>query len=115
MRPACYDDCAMSWERYVNWTIKALLVLLLLIGLLFPDLPRFDGKAWPLRAMTYPLSTLVVPLVWFIKKPGTKYPHLADTLLEHPAENIVQVHGAGLGTAAGRLQIRQRINCCPSL
>ena len=74
----------MSWARYANWTVKVLLVLFLLVGFLFPDLPRFEGKAWPLRAMTYPLSALVVPLVWLIKRPDLKYPQLADALLALP-------------------------------
>ncbi len=74
----------MSWARYANWTVKVLLVLFLLVGFLFPDLPRFEGKAWPLRAMTYPLAALVVPVVWLIKRPDLKYPHLADALLALP-------------------------------
>ena len=73
-----------SWERYANWTVKGLLVALLLTGLLFPDLPRFEGKAWPLRVAFYPLSALLVPLIWRMRRPSGAYPHLADMFLVIP-------------------------------
>jgi hypothetical protein len=73
-----------SWERYGNWTVKGLLVVLLLVGLLFPDLPRFEGKAWPLRVAFYPLFALVVPLFWLRRGRSGAYPHLADMFLVIP-------------------------------
>ena len=74
----------MSWIRYGNWSVKLLLVVLLLVGLMFPDLPQFSGKAWPLRVVFYPLVAAVVPVIWLIRKPAGRYPYLADTLLVMP-------------------------------
>lgn len=73
-----------DWERYANWTVKALLVALLLVGLLFPDDPRFAGKGWPARVGFYPISAILFPLVWRLAKPARPYPHLADSFLVMP-------------------------------
>ena len=58
----------MRWssELILNLGVKILLVGLLLFAVLNPDMQQFQGKAMTGRALTYPISTLVVPLVWWI-------------------------------------------------
>jgi len=46
--------------------VKVALVGLLLFGALAPDLPQFEGKAWLGRALTQPISLLIVPVGWAI-------------------------------------------------
>ena len=74
--------------RALNWLAKIALVSMLLLGLLFPDWPRFEGKAWPARAAAYPLAALVVPIWWwFRQRSGAatgRYPHLVDSFLVMP-------------------------------
>jgi hypothetical protein len=36
----------------------------LLLAVLRPDLPQFEGKAMTGRALTYPIAAFVVPLAW---------------------------------------------------
>lgn len=72
------------WERYANWTVKALLVVLLLVGLVFPEAPQFQGKGWPARVGFYPISAVLIPIMWLLAKPARPYPHLADTFLVMP-------------------------------
>lgn len=61
---------------------------MLLLGLIFPDWARFEGKAWPARAAAFPLAALVVPAWWwFVKRSGKatgNYPHVADSLFVLP-------------------------------
>jgi hypothetical protein len=47
----------------LDLAVKAALVALLLFGG-FSGLERFEGKAMTGRALTYPLATLIVPVVW---------------------------------------------------
>jgi hypothetical protein len=47
---------------WVDVAVKALLIGLLLLAVLRPDLPQFEGKAMTGRALTYPIAALVVPL-----------------------------------------------------
>ncbi|HJL89675.1 MAG TPA: hypothetical protein QF905_05010 [Acidimicrobiales bacterium] len=84
-------------ERLAMWAAKAALAACLLAGLLFPEIPGVAGKGWPERAVGYPLSALIVPIVWWITRrrrlpdtastdsasPST-YPYLGDALLVTP-------------------------------
>ena len=74
--------------RTLNWLVKILLIAMLLLGLIFPDWPRFEGKAWPARAVAYPLAALVVPIWWWFRQRSDKatgnYPHLVASLLVLP-------------------------------
>ena len=84
-------------ERRAMWAAKAALAACLLAGLLFPEIPGVAGKGWPERAVGYPLSALIVPIVWWITRrrrlpdtastdsasPST-YPYLGDALLVTP-------------------------------
>ena len=42
--------------RYANYAVKAVLVVLLALPLLFPDWPQYEGKAMAGRALTYPIA-----------------------------------------------------------
>jgi hypothetical protein len=64
--------------------LKVALVGLLLLAVLFPHLPQFEGKAMGGRALVYPLSTLVVPVVWFIWFRRAPYPIAIDILVVLP-------------------------------
>ena len=76
-----------------NLAVKASLIGLLLFAVVRDDLPRFQGKAMEGRALTYPLSALVVPMGWWVatrrrSADGAStlgpYPHAADILLVLP-------------------------------
>jgi hypothetical protein len=67
--------------------LKAALIALLLVPLVWPDLPQFDGdshSAW--RALTYPICLVVVPAGWsaFRRRTSGTYPYELDLLLPVP-------------------------------
>jgi hypothetical protein len=73
---------------WLNLVVKVALVGLLLFAVIRDDLPQFQGKAMVGRALTYPISALLVPVIWWIvsKRRGKapEYPHLLDILLVLP-------------------------------
>ncbi|MDP6869111.1 MAG: hypothetical protein QF844_11635, partial [Acidimicrobiales bacterium] len=79
-------------ERRIMWGVKGALAVSLLAGLVFPDIPGVAGKGWPERCLGYPLSALVVPILWRLNSQrhrrngdrSSPYPHLADALLVTP-------------------------------
>ena len=87
-RPALWLDLA----------VKAALVGLLLLAVLRPDLPQFEGKAMAGRALTYPIATVVVPLGWWLvarrRRGHVGYPYALDILLVAPF--LVDVVGNAL-------------------
>jgi hypothetical protein len=76
---------ALFW---IDVAVKAALVALLLFGVLAPDLPQFEGKAWLGRALAYPISALIVPVGWWIvcRRRGRRvpYPYAMDVLVVLP-------------------------------
>lgn len=76
-RPALWLDVA----------VKVALVALLLFGA-FSGLERFEGKAFGGRALTYPISTLIVPVAWWVaarrRRTRPEYPYAVDILLVLP-------------------------------
>jgi hypothetical protein len=71
------------------WVVKGGLAASLLAGLVFPDIPGVAGKGWPERCVGYPLSALVVPVIWMStgrrnRRDPRAYPHLGDALLVTP-------------------------------
>lgn len=68
----------------LNVAAKLLLVALLLYAVANPEMPRFAGKAMGIRAVLYPLATLLVPLGWRLRGRPRPYPHGGDTLLAGP-------------------------------
>ena len=64
--------------------LKVGLIGLLLLAVLFPHLPQFEGKAMGGRALAYPLSAFLVPVVWFIWFRRYPYPIAIDILVVLP-------------------------------
>jgi hypothetical protein len=64
--------------------LKLALIGLLLMAVLFPHLPQFEGKAMGGRALAYPLSVLLVPAVWFLWFRRYPYPIAIDILIVLP-------------------------------
>ncbi len=71
-------------HRRAMWAVKGALAACLLAGLLFPGIPGVEGKGWPERSVGYPVSALIVPLVWHLRGRRVDYPHLADALFVTP-------------------------------
>lgn len=78
------DETPSRLPRIVNLTAKVALVALLLFAVANPEMPRFAGKAMLVRALTYPLATILVPAVWLLLGRPRPYPHAADALLVSP-------------------------------
>ncbi|MGH7549169.1 MAG: hypothetical protein ACREK3_00260 [Gemmatimonadota bacterium] len=68
----------------LNIGAKLLLVALLLFAVANPDMPRFAGKAMGVRAILYPLATLLILAGWLLRGRPHPYPHAADTVLVMP-------------------------------
>jgi hypothetical protein len=71
---------------WLDVAVKAALIGLLVVAVALPDLPQFEGKAMAGRALTYPISTVIVPLGWwfFARPRGSPYPYALDILLVLP-------------------------------
>ena len=67
----------------LDLAVKAALVALLLFGA-FSGLDRFEGKAMAGRALTYPIATVLVPVVWWLWFRRSRYPYVLDILLVLP-------------------------------
>ena len=67
----------------LNVAIKLALVGLLAFGA-FSGLQQFEGKAFFWRLLTYPVASLIVPVVWTARYRSTRYPYAADILLTLP-------------------------------
>jgi hypothetical protein len=48
--------------------VVAALLGLLMLALVHPDLPQFDGKAMGARLVLFPLAAVVVPVGWWIQR-----------------------------------------------
>ncbi|MEZ5232973.1 MAG: hypothetical protein AB7W59_05515 [Acidimicrobiia bacterium] len=70
--------------RWFNLAVKAAFVVLMGVVVLFPDLEGFAGKAPLVRALTYPLAGVVVPLGWWLRGRPAPYPHWADGFVGLP-------------------------------
>ena len=77
---------ALGNKTLVVWLDVA--VKLMLVGLLafgaFSGLQQFEGKAFLWRLATYPVASLIVPVVWVLRFRRTRYPLAADILLTLP-------------------------------
>jgi hypothetical protein len=69
--------------RVANLGAKALLVLLLLHALVFPDLAQYQHKGMGFRIALYPVPAVLVPLLWRWRGRGA-YPHLIDLCVVLP-------------------------------
>jgi hypothetical protein len=85
-------------ELLLTLAVKAALIGLLLLAVVKPDLPQFQGKAMTGRALTYPLAAIVVPLGWWIVRHRrgrpVAYPYALDILLVLPF--LIDVGGNAL-------------------
>ncbi|MEO5839150.1 MAG: hypothetical protein ABIQ73_20960 [Acidimicrobiales bacterium] len=72
----------------IDLVLKAALVLLLLHAVVFPDLPQYQGKGIGWRLLLYPVSSILVPLVWFaLRRRGSArgdFPYLIDICVGLP-------------------------------
>ena len=75
----------------VNGFAKVALIALLVHGVAYPDLEQYQGKGMGWRLVFYPLSALIVPLVWYFWTRSTQrrstagtYPHLIDVCVVAP-------------------------------
>jgi hypothetical protein len=69
----------------IDIAIKAATIVLLLVALLRPDLPQFQGKAFTGRAIAYPIALAVVPVAWWLFGRGRMpYPVAVDILIGLP-------------------------------
>jgi hypothetical protein len=68
-----------------NIAVKVLLVAFLLHGVLFPDLPQYQGKGMGWRLLLYPLTALLVPIIWYLRgRRPQPYPHHLDLVVALP-------------------------------
>ncbi len=79
---------------WFNAGVKFLLLGLLLVAVLFPDLPQWEGKGMNVRAAFFPLATLVIPAIWWFRGRPSPYPHVVDGLIALPF--LVDVAGNAL-------------------
>ena len=72
----------------IDLAVKGLLLGLLLLAVVQPDLPQFEGKAMLGRALTYPIAVFVVPVAWWLvrRRRGrpVAYPYALDVLVTLP-------------------------------
>lgn len=71
----------------LNVLVKLINIALILLAVVEPDLPQFQGKAMGARLIMYPLAVLVVPVIWMILGRRSPYPHLIDILAVLPFVN----------------------------
>ncbi len=67
----------------MNIAVKLALVCLLAFGA-FSGLQQFEGKAFFWRLLTYPVATLVIPIIWAVRYRHVSYPYASDILLTLP-------------------------------
>ena len=78
------DGTARCLLPTLNILIKLLNIGLILMPMLAPDLPQFQGKAMGTRIITYPMAVFIVPLIWWLLGRRSTYPHLVDILVVLP-------------------------------
>lgn len=71
----------MTWGLVFNILFRASIVYFLGEVLLFPDDPRFAGKAIPIRNLIIVISlSLLFPVLYFLKRRWKQYPFWWDNL-----------------------------------
>lgn len=68
----------------VDIAVKVALIALLLVAVLMPDLPQFQGKAMLGRAIAFPIAALLVPAIWWLWFRDRPFPVLVDLLWTLP-------------------------------
>jgi hypothetical protein len=72
---------------WIDIGCKIGLVVLLLHAVVFSDLAQYRGKGIGVRLATYPITTVVVPIVWVVvrrRRPQSDYPYLIDICVVAP-------------------------------
>lgn len=98
----------MQKRSLVFWldiALKATLLALVLLAVVRPDLPQFEGKGFTARALVYPWSILVVPVGWLLaeRRRGRRipYPYAMDVLVVVPFVVDVASNAADLYDTIG--------------
>src|SRR5437763_1095393 len=72
----------------IDLALKGALAALLLHAVAFPDLPQYQGKGIGWRLFLYPISSILVPMVWFVMRRRGRgpanYPYLIDIFIGLP-------------------------------
>lgn len=68
----------------LNVAAKLMLAGLLVFAMTHLEMERLAGKAMTGRALFYPISAIVIPIVWLLRGRPAPYPHAADALLVAP-------------------------------
>jgi len=67
-----------------NLIVKLLAVGIVVLAILFPEWPQFQGKAMGSRLILYAAASVIVPLIWRFRFRKSPYPHLIDMLFLLP-------------------------------
>lgn len=68
-----------------NYFTKVALIGFLLHGVIFADLPQYQGKGMGWRLLLYPLTAVIVPIIWLLKgRLPRPYPHHIDLVVALP-------------------------------
>lgn len=77
-----------SGGRVALWldvAVKVATVALLVLAVLFPTWPQFQGKAFVGRAIGYPVALMVLPVIWWlVGRRKVPFPAAVDVLLGLP-------------------------------
>ena len=68
----------------IDLAVKAAAIALAVAPLFDLSSSHFQGKAMGVRAVLWPISTVVIPLVWWQRGRPSPYPYLADIALVVP-------------------------------
>ncbi len=74
----------MSIGLVIDVIVKAMVIALSVYPIVRPDPSRFAGKAMGVRAVLYPATTVLIPLVWLAGGRPGPYPFAADIALGIP-------------------------------
>ncbi len=91
----------MDFGLVLNLGVKVAVVGLSLYPLARPGTAHFAGKAMGVRALIYPATTLLIPILWLLAGRPGPYPLLADIALGMPF--LVD----GLGNVLGLFAIKR--------
>ncbi len=72
---------SLSPLAWLNIAVKCTLVALIVFYLVRPDLPQFEGKIMPFRAIGFPIAAMLVPVAWWLWRRNEPFPHLPDALI----------------------------------
>jgi hypothetical protein len=75
-------DPTPSAARVASISAKAALIVLLVVAVLYPDSAHLRDKAAGVRAVGYPLTSFMIPALWWVFwKDRVSFPWLADLLV----------------------------------